>query len=273
MNRHSKLAIDHCWVGGSWSSPVEARIAHFVRFETILEPGAGGELRSAYSLGNEQHARARALPRRRELRWLVCAVDAPYWPDAERAGADLLHACLRRAAGAREFREDFGLPAPGVYGVPEQWPHVARLLTDAGFGPGDRAEWVYLADTASLADFDAAPDLSWDRRLGINGTRLTASRDGAPVGYIEVASRNGDLGLTGQFGGLADVGNLWLSDPSDDPLVRQLFRAAGDWLRLGRVERLLGYTDETDEQDQRRYTANEFAPLTRTVRGRRHDPA
>lgn len=39
-----------------WSSPVDARTARFLGFETILEPGEGGALRSAYSLGDRQLA-------------------------------------------------------------------------------------------------------------------------------------------------------------------------------------------------------------------------
>ncbi|GAB3311803.1 ATP-binding cassette domain-containing protein [Epidermidibacterium keratini] len=39
-----------------WSAPVDARTALFLGFETILEPGDGGALRSAYSLDHRQLA-------------------------------------------------------------------------------------------------------------------------------------------------------------------------------------------------------------------------
>ena len=58
-----------------------------------------------------------------EIRWLIC------WPGADgvAAGERLLDACLaqfRRWRARREFANG-ALPAPGAYGVPDVWPHVA----------------------------------------------------------------------------------------------------------------------------------------------------
>ena len=42
------------------------------------------------------------------------------------------------------------LPVPGVYGVPEQWPHVAALYQRAGFAHTGHTEIVYLARVEDL---------------------------------------------------------------------------------------------------------------------------
>ena len=42
------------------------------------------------------------------------------------------------------------LPVPGVYGVPEQWPHIAALYRRAGFAHTGHTEIVYLARVEDL---------------------------------------------------------------------------------------------------------------------------
>ena len=42
------------------------------------------------------------------------------------------------------------LPVPGVYGVPEQWPHIAALYRRAGFSHTGHTEIVYLAPVEDL---------------------------------------------------------------------------------------------------------------------------
>jgi hypothetical protein len=46
--------------------------------------------------------------------------------------------------------------APGVYGVPEQWPHVRAIYERAGFRADDRTEVVFLAAVGDYAAFLAA---------------------------------------------------------------------------------------------------------------------
>ncbi len=84
------------------------------------------------------------------------------------------------------------LPVPcGVYGVPEQWPHVAALYERTGFCPTGHSEIVYLARVADLRRPAAPPldGLAVRRPVGMNGTRLTAVLGGEMIGYIEVEVR------------------------------------------------------------------------------------
>jgi hypothetical protein len=50
---------------------------------------------------------------------------------------------LERRGVARQYA-DGSLPAPGVYGIPAQWPHVEAALLRAGFEHQGRVEIVFL---------------------------------------------------------------------------------------------------------------------------------
>lgn len=77
-----------------------------------------------------------------EVRWFVCAPDAPFWPDASAAGRRLLETAVNwlQASGAERIGADFALPAPGVFGLPGCWPHIQRIMREVGFLPGPRRE-------------------------------------------------------------------------------------------------------------------------------------
>jgi len=68
------------------------------------------------------------------------------------------------------------LPVPGVYGVPEQWPHIAALYRRAGFSHTGHTEVVYLAPVEDLPKPGGPPldGLAVRRSVGINGCRLSA---------------------------------------------------------------------------------------------------
>jgi hypothetical protein len=70
-----------------------------------------------------------------EIAWLLYWPQATYWPDSAEAADALVSACLAqlRRWGVSRWYADGALPAPGVYGVPEQWPHVRELYERAGF--------------------------------------------------------------------------------------------------------------------------------------------
>ncbi len=207
-----------------------------------------------------------------EIRWLLQWPPAPYWPDADEAGEALLQAALtvlatpNRAHDAdsspRTIRCDPSLPAPGVYGVPQQWPHIERLLIDAGFRPGDRTEIIYLADTTKLADTaDAATEMQ--RSVGINGTRFAGDH-----GYIEVQIIGTEGSRSPGLNGWADIGNLHVDPPSRlQHTGRALIAHAARWLQLGHVDRLLHYVDDRDTDGQAFAVTIGFTALGRTRRG------
>src|SRR5687767_6496072 len=112
-----------------------------------------------------------------EIRWFLFWPQAPYWPDSAEAADALIAACLAQLGRWRVSRQyaDDTLPAPAVYGVPEQWPHVRTVYEHAGFEEG-HTEIVYIANVEELPRPGQSPvaGISLKRSVGINGTRLSA---------------------------------------------------------------------------------------------------
>jgi GNAT superfamily N-acetyltransferase len=206
-----------------------------------------------------------------EIRWFVFWPEAPYWQDSAQAAAALMAACLEQLArwGVARQLADGTLPAPGVYGVPEQWPHVVALYEQVGFAHDGRTEIVYLANVDELPRAAEPPiaGLHLERSVGINGTRLSARLGAEVVGYIEVESRE-DGGRLPRHGGLADVGNLHVREETRRRGVATwLVAEAAAWLRLARIDRLLDYS-WPEEDDCRSFLESVgFEELARTRRG------
>lgn len=209
-----------------------------------------------------------------EIRWLLfhpmAPTGNPHWSDGRAAAEALMDACLRQldAWGVRVRHADGQLPVPGVYGVPEQWPHVERLYARRGFVP-TRSESVWLADLAELAapGGPPLPGLAVRRLLGVNGTRFTAHRDGAPVAHIEVDVLDQAERHPVQ-GGLADIGNLAVLEGHRRRGVGGwLLRHAAQWLRLGRVGRLMAYTEPGEPELVAFLAGHGFTEVSRTRRG------
>lgn len=202
-----------------------------------------------------------------EIRWLVCWPDAPYWPDASAAGDTLAVAChaqFQRWGVTRRYA-DGSFPTPGVYGVPEQWPHIRAIYERIGFRHEGRTEVVYVARIDAL-DRPEAP-LTTRRTVGINGTRITAVLGTEDVGFIEVDT-NLDAGpRVSRLGAWADVGNLWV-EPAHrrQGIGRWLVGQAAGWLELGGAARLLAYADADDAEEQAFLAKVGFTVLTRTAR-------
>jgi hypothetical protein len=125
-----------------------------------------------------------------EIRWLVFWAASPSqppnpaWPNPAPAGKELLAAASRQLStwGAKELVFAGSLPAPGVYGVPEQWPHIRTALVEAGFTHVGGIETVHLAPLERARKPAPSEGLSVSRSVGINGTRFTAWLAGDAVG-------------------------------------------------------------------------------------------
>ena len=221
-----------------------------------------------------------------EIRWLLywplAPAGNPFWPDVTGAAEALIAACIeffgrwgvtRRYAGGE-------LPVPGVYGVPEQWPHVAALYRAAGFAHTGHTEVVYLAPVEDLPGSGRNSDppldgLAVSRSVGINGCRLSAVLGEEVIGYIETEILDRGERLS-RPGGWADVGNLHVAAGYRRRGVGSwLLGQAAAWLRLAGVSRLLNYAwlEGTDpgglnHDDYRAFLpAVGFRELTRTARG------
>ncbi|HVX45560.1 MAG TPA: GNAT family N-acetyltransferase [Mycobacteriales bacterium] len=205
-----------------------------------------------------------------EIRWLLCwAPDSPF-ADAEGAGAALSAACLEqfREWGTSTWGADGALPVPGVYGVPEQWPHVRAIYEAAGFRPEGRTEVVLLAPVEELPRRSVPVEgLRLRRTLGINGTRFSACLGDSVLGYLEVEDRS-DAGRLLRNGAWADIGNLAIeSEHRRRGIATWLLGEAGEYLRLGHMDRLLAYAWPEQDDVLGFLAASGFRELTRTTRG------
>jgi len=217
-----------------------------------------------------------------EISWLVFWPEAPSgnpcWTDATEAADGLIATCLRQLEqwGVTSQAADGALPVLGVYGVPEQWPHIRALYQRAGFRHTGHTEVVYFSRVADLSR-PAAPltGLAVARSVGMNGTRLSAIANDEVIGYIEVETREEGERLS-RHGGWADVGNLTVTERyRRHGIATWLLGQAADWLALAHVDLLLDYAylDGTDVAgyDYTGYraflAASGFRELTRTSRG------
>jgi GNAT superfamily N-acetyltransferase len=206
-----------------------------------------------------------------EIHWLLCWRDAPFWPDT-RSGDVLAQACVERLerSGATTLYADGSLPAPGVYGVPDAWPHVRSVYERAGFVHDGRLEIVFVARVADLAGPPEAPlpGLALRRELGINGTRFAAVLDGDEIGFVEVESDFTHGGTLSRFAGWSDVGNLVVREEHRRRGVATwLVAHAAEWLRLGGVANVIAYA-ACEEHDESAFLERlGFRELTRTSRG------
>lgn len=225
-----------------------------------------------------------------EVRWIVFRPEAPagnpWWADGREAAEALLAEVVRsvRADGVHGLLADGALPVPGVYGIPEQWPHVRSLLQDNGFGDGVlRTEVVHLLDVDDVDPPDGSlpsgsigsvEGVVLRRSVGINGVRFAAvlAESDERIGYVEVEAL-GTAERHSPGAGIADVGNLAVAEPwRRRGVATWLLRHAVAWLRLGGVSRVLMYTADGEEALVGFARSAGFVEVTRTERGWRREP-
>jgi GNAT superfamily N-acetyltransferase len=206
-----------------------------------------------------------------EIKWFLHWPEAPFWPDSADARDALLAACLTQLDRWEVSKQyaDGTLPAPGVYGLPEQWPHVSAAYEAAGFVHEGHTEVVCVASVADLPAARSPPveGLASQRSLGISGTRLSAVLGDAVAGFVEVEILDG-AGRMPRNAGWADIGNLEVVETQRrHGIATWLVGQAADWLRLARVERVLGYALPEENDCTGILEAVGFRELTRTRRG------
>jgi GNAT superfamily N-acetyltransferase len=203
-------------------------------------------------------------------------------PDKPEALAAVLAAALRRFAawGVRPARGwDTNLPAPGLVGVVDAWPHVAAALRAAGFAPGEGepSEALYGGRLEGIAEPGPPPvdGLEVRRATGeYGGPVFLAEMEGQVVGRCEV---NADLTRGGERPALrgwaeldeTDVEEAWRNRGVGTWLVQHAAR----WLRLANCDRIVLAVGADDEargagRFYRRFGWDAFVRETRSWRRR-----
>jgi GNAT superfamily N-acetyltransferase len=199
-----------------------------------------------------------------EIGWLFA------YPAAHDAGAELLGAAVRQLEEwqvTRRYACSGGL-GPDVYGVADCWPHVERLLRDAGFD-GGREEVLYVGRLAELGEpgEPPLPGLRVARETFDGGIAFVALRDQERVGELRVELR--DPSELPALSGWADGWGIRV----DEPLRRRgvatwLVREAAAWLRLAGRDRLAWpLVPEEDAGEEAFWRALGLVELTRIRRG------
>lgn len=210
-----------------------------------------------------------------EINWFVCRPPASFRPDSDEAAHLLMSACLAQLArwNVRVRHASGELPAPVVYGLPRNWPHIRAVYESAGFRHVGDTEVILIARTADLSAHKPQPGAIIKRTLGECGTRFTAYEEGRPVGFIEVDTALSRAERHTRSAGLADIGNLHIAPTHDGQgLEHVLIAQAAEWLRLCGVDRLVAYASATDQSAAAQLTAAGFQELTRTDRRWEHRP-
>jgi GNAT superfamily N-acetyltransferase len=200
-----------------------------------------------------------------EIRWLLC------WTETTAAGEALTAAAIAQLERWRVNRlyADGTLPAIGVYGVPDSWPHIRAIYERAGFVPS-RTEIVLVAAVADLPrpERPTLAGLTARRELGFNGTRFSAVLGEDVIGFVEVESDHTSGGTLSRLAGWADVGNLRVDEPHRRKGVATwLVGQAAEWLQLGGVARLISYAEPEDAVSLAFHAHVGFRELARTERG------
>lgn len=172
-----------------------------------------------------------------EIKWIIVS------PTAIHAGERLLDAVLQRARmwEPSHVYADGSLPVLGCFGIPDSWPHIRQLLTNAGFQGPERTDVVLGARCVDLQQ-PALEGVEVLRTVGHLGARFDLVADGETLGYVEVGEIDQALARSSAGVVWTDVGNLFAADPTKLPTVMPaLLAAAADWLLLGGVDRIIDY--------------------------------
>jgi GNAT superfamily N-acetyltransferase len=203
-----------------------------------------------------------------EIKWLLFWPPEPYWRSDDDPAAELMAASLASLTewGCDPLYADGSLPAPAVYGVPDQWPHVAAAYERAGFRHVGPVETILVADVADIITGTELPGVTTRRSVGVDGTRLTAVEGSEDAGYIELEIGVGDARQGPPT--LADIGNFGVDEAHRGRGIgRWLVGQAAEWLRLGRVDRVIAYSQGDDDPCLGFLQQVGFRELTRTRRG------
>jgi GNAT superfamily N-acetyltransferase len=106
------------------------------------------------------------------------------------------------------------------------------------------------------------------REVGRFGTQFSAVLDGRRIAFVDVDVDRTAGGTRSRLAGWSDVGNLHVDESHRRRGIGTwLLAHAADWLRLGRIDRLIDYASPEQHDVLGFLGANNFQELSRTERG------
>lgn len=209
------------------------------------------------------------------IEWFLFRPPASFWPDSEQAADLLMAACLAQLTRWKVSRRhaDGQLPAPGICGLPEQWPHVRASYEGAGFAQTGPMEVLLMATVADLREAvgAASPDPAVQRTLGECGTRFSIRLGADVAGCVEVDTSVDRPERHARNGGLAQLTELHVAEPyQDSGLEERLLAHVAQWLRMAGTDRLLACASAEDTEEIARMSRYGFQVLSRMARGWEH---
>ncbi|HVM35228.1 MAG TPA: GNAT family N-acetyltransferase [Actinomycetota bacterium] len=201
-----------------------------------------------------------------EIKWLVAR------PSCADAADLLLTHCLKLMDSWDVERQyaDGALPSPVTYGVCDAWSHIRSAYERAGFVDTRVVEILLVADAADLPSRTEPPldKMAVGRSLADGGTRFSAILDGETVATIDVQTNMTRGGARSHLEGWGEIGAIHTIDTFRRRGVgRWLVSIAADWLRLGRVERILAYAYPEPDDEALFLRAVGFKEVARMHRG------
>ena len=204
-----------------------------------------------------------------EIDWFV------FWPKETATGAALLSAAEEQLA-AWECRESWcsgNLPAPFMSGLPDSWPHVTDLISEAGYAPeDDRDEAVFGGTLDSVSPPGKAPlsGMRIKRTAGEIGIRFTAWLDATAVCTCECMTDLDQGGRLPAFSRWAELSELGTDeDWRNRGIGAWVVRHAVQWLVLAGKTRCALCVAVDDEKNGagRFYRRFGWSPFVRMKRG------
>ena len=152
------------------------------------------------------------------------------------------------------------LPVPCCAGLPDAWPHIARMLEAGGFRHLGRIESIYagrLESTPEPGD-PPTPGVTAQRETCDCGVSFTAYGDGHPIGHCQCTA---DLTLGGRLPALRNWAEL--ADMAVQAEYRN--RRIGSWL-VRHAVRWLGRLRPNHHRRRRRARSRRRGKILRTLR-------
>lgn len=189
-----------------------------------------------------------------DIAWLL------FTPEAEAAGHELLAAARQQMQqwGVRvTYAWDTGLPVPLCSGIPDAWPHIRELFSDAGFTADGGAEYIFGGELGAIPFPGVAPVDGAHVQFAVSGAGATfiLRHNDEHIGRCECVADLTQDGRLPAFLGWGKLEALEVAAPwRNRGLGRWLVQHAVAWMReMGCTRIAFSVTPDDDARGAGRF--------------------